>query len=196
MAGSADNGHHSTTVIKQKSLEEAQQRVANLERELREPKQQQYRRQAGGGASGHDRNEKRADRSDGIEALRGDSMMAHLLDALEGGKDIGHYGRLVFTMVASHFLSSDEVVQWLEKDTDVDEEKATVLLRQVEAHGYNPPRRERILQWQSEQEFPILPDPDDPDCGNVHKSLKFPDEVYDHIQQYQLEKVEAEDQAA
>ena len=30
----------------------------------------------------------------GIAALREDSMMAHLLDALERGEDIGHYGRL------------------------------------------------------------------------------------------------------
>jgi len=66
----------------------------------------------------------------------------------------------------------------------------------VKAHDYNPPRRERILEWQREQEFPILPAPDDPDCGNVYKSLKFPDEVYDHIQQYQAEKAEAEDEAA
>ena len=41
----------------------------------------------------------------GIEELRKDSMMAHLLDSLEAGKDIGHYGRLVFAMVARHFRS-------------------------------------------------------------------------------------------
>ena len=29
--------------------------------------------------------------------------MAHLLDSLNDGKDIGHYGRLVFAMVARHF---------------------------------------------------------------------------------------------
>ena len=123
-------------------------------------------------------------------------MMAHLLASLEAGKDIGHYGRLVFTMVASHFLSDEEVLDWLTRDSDVDRDKAAALLRQVEARGYNPPRRDRILQWQGEQEFPILPNPEDPDCGNVYKSLKFPDEVYDHIQQYQAEKVDAGEKVA
>ena len=65
------------------------------------------------------------------------------------------------------------------------------MLRQVQARDYNPPRRERILQWQAEQEFPILPDPSDPDCGNVYKTLKFPNEVYEHIENYQVEKAEA-----
>ena len=35
-----------------------------------------------------------------VEDLRKNGMMAHLLDSLDKGKDIGHYGRLVFTMVA------------------------------------------------------------------------------------------------
>ena len=35
-----------------------------------------------------------------VEDLRKSDMMAHLLDALDKGKDIGHYGRLVFAMVA------------------------------------------------------------------------------------------------
>src|SRR4026209_2943243 len=34
--------------------------------------------------------------------LRDSPMMAHLLDALEKGTDVGHYGRLVFAMVARH----------------------------------------------------------------------------------------------
>jgi hypothetical protein len=32
---------------------------------------------------------------DGEAEMRKDSMMAHLLDSLHAGKDIGHYGRLV-----------------------------------------------------------------------------------------------------
>ena len=31
-----------------------------------------------------------------VEDLRQNKMMAHLLDALGDGEDIGHYGRLVF----------------------------------------------------------------------------------------------------
>ena len=45
-------------------------------------------------------------------------MMSHLIDALDAGKDIGHYGRLVFAMVAHHFLSDQAVIEWLNKDRD------------------------------------------------------------------------------
>jgi hypothetical protein len=128
----------------------------------------------------------------GEAELRKDSMMAHLLDSLEAGKDIGHYGRLVFAMVARHFLPHDEVLAWMMKDRDVDEEKARLMLRQVEGRDYNPPRRDKILAYQAQQEFPILPFPDDPDCGNLYRNLKFPDEVYEHIGHYQEAKMESE----
>ncbi len=128
---------------------------------------------------------------DGEQELRKDSMMAHLLDSLEAGKDIGHYGRLVFAMVARHFLPHEEVLAWMMKDKDVDEEKATLMLRQVEGRDYNPPRRDKILEYQSKQDFPIIPNVDDPDSGNLYRNLKFPDEIYDHIGHYQEAKLES-----
>lgn len=124
----------------------------------------------------------------GVGALREDSMMAHLLDSLEGGKDIGHYGRLTFAMIARHFLNDDEVLAELTKDRDFSDEQARAMLMQVEGRDYSPPRRERILQWQAEQEFPIIPDGHDPDCGNVYKTLRFPKQTYDHIGHYKEEK--------
>jgi hypothetical protein len=117
----------------------------------------------------------------GIEELRQDPMMAHLIAALEQGRDIGHYGRLVFVMIARHFLSESELLEYLMKDRDVDERKARSLLAQVSARDYNPPKRERVLDWMSRQKFPICPDPDQ--C-NVYKSLDFPKEIYDKIQGY------------
>ncbi len=128
---------------------------------------------------------------DGEEELRKDSMMAHLLDSLEAGEDIGHYGRLVFAMVARHFLPHEEVLTWMMKDEDVDEEKATLMLRQVEGRDYNPPRRDKILEYQAKQDFPIIPNIDDPDCGNLYRNLKFPDEIYNHIGHYQEAKLES-----
>lgn len=124
----------------------------------------------------------------GIEALREDAMMAYLLDALAEGKDIGHYGRLVFAMIARHFLDDDAVLAELTRDNDFSEEQARQMLMQVEGRDYSPPRRERILEWQAEQSFPIIPNTDDPDCGNVYKSLRFPQETYNHIGHYQEEK--------
>ena len=124
----------------------------------------------------------------GLEALREDAMMAHLLDSLERGEDIGHYGRLTFTMIARHFLTDDEVLKQLTKDNDFDEEEARQMLVQVEGRDYSPPRRERIMEWQSEQEFTIIPNTKDPDCGNVYKSLRFPKQTYSHIGHYQEEK--------
>ena len=127
----------------------------------------------------------------GVAALREDSMMAHLLDSLDRGEDIGHYGRLVFAMIARHFLSDDEVIAELTKDKDFSEDEARQMLVQVEGRDYSPPRRERILEWQAEQEFPIIPDQHDPDCGNVYKKLRFPKETYSHIGHYQEEKAES-----
>ncbi|MBD0306514.1 MAG: hypothetical protein ICV76_08200 [Nitrospiraceae bacterium] len=124
------------------------------------------------------------------ESLRKNGMMAHLMDALDAKKDIGHYGRLVFAMVARHFLEEDELIGYLRKDPDVTEEQARALYVQVQGKDYSPPRRERILQWQREQEFHICPDPENPDSCNVYKDLKFPPEVYEHISGYYEQKAE------
>ena len=168
----------------QETLKQAQERADAAERELSRLKHLANADQREGG-------ENPVPELDGIHELRKDAMMAHLLDSLEEGRDIGHYGRLVFAVVASRFLPEQEVIDWLAKDPDCPREKASMMLRQVEGRDYNPPRRERILQWQAEQDFPIVPDPADPDCGNVYKSLKFTHEVYDHLENYQMEKAEA-----
>lgn len=123
-----------------------------------------------------------------VEALRKNHMMAHLLGALERGESIGHYGRLVFAMIAHHFLDHDELVDWLGRDPEGGAEEARSLAVQVERRGYSPPRRERILEWQRQQEFPIIPNADDPDEGNVYKDLEFPEEVYQHINEYYEQK--------
>ena len=68
----------------------------------------------------------------GTDELRKNDMMAHLLDALDQGKDIGHYGRLVFAMVARHFLPEDEVIGLLQKDKDFSEEQARARAHQAE----------------------------------------------------------------
>lgn len=125
------------------------------------------------------------------ESLTKDPMMAHLLDSLEKGKDIGHYGRLVFCMIARHFMSDDEIVEHLSKDKDFDSERARALLLQVNDRDYNPPKRERILEWAAKQEFPICPDSDDPDMCNVYRTLDFPEEIYKNIEQYRLRKTDA-----
>src|SRR5579871_1110252 len=78
-----------------------------------------------------------------ITALRNEPMMNHLLNALSQGQDIGHYGRLVFAMVARHFLPEEAMLEWLSHDRDFSAEQAETLLRQVEGRDYNPPRRER-----------------------------------------------------
>jgi hypothetical protein len=131
--------------------------------------------------------------SAGEAALRDDSMMAHLLDSLQAGQNIGHYGRLVFAMVARHFMDHHQLIDLLTRDPGFSEDEAVALLRQVEGRDYNPPKRERILEWQAQQEFPILPNPDDPDCGNLYRNLKFPDSIYHHIEEYQEKKAAAEE---
>ncbi len=126
----------------------------------------------------------------GEEELRKDPMMAHLLDSLNQGTDVGHYGRLVFAMVARHFMPHDEVLTWLMKDNDFTDEQARQMLRQVEGRDYNPPRRDRLMEWQREQDFQFM-DINDPDSGNLYRNLKFPKEIYDHIGHYQEAKSDA-----
>ena len=121
---------------------------------------------------------------DGVDELRKDPMMAHLLDSLDAGTDVGHYGRLVFAMVARHFLPHEEVVAWMTKDNDFSADDAQQMLHQVEGRDYSPPRRERLLEWQSEQDFQFI-DASDPDSGNLYRNLKFPQEIYQHIGHYQ-----------
>lgn len=118
------------------------------------------------------------------ENLRDSPMMVHLLDALEQGTDIGHYGRLTFAMIGRHFMDEAELVRLLGNQPDHDEPEARALLRQVEARDYNPPKRDRILEWQAQQDFPICPTPDDPTSCNVYRELRFPDEVYEHINEF------------
>ena len=120
-----------------------------------------------------------------VEDLRQSPMMGHMLDALDNGEDIGHYGRLVFAMIGRHFVSNDELVELLTKDEDADEQEIRALVQQVEDKGYSPPRREKILEFQDQQDFPICPDPEDPDACNPYAELQFPDEVYESIQEYQ-----------
>jgi hypothetical protein len=123
-----------------------------------------------------------------VEALRQSPMMAHMLDALDNGEDIGHYGRLVFAMIGRHFFSNDELVGLLTQDQDTDEQEMKALVQQVEEKGYSPPRREKILEYHSQQDFPICPDPDDPDACNPYAELQFPDEVYESIREYREER--------
>jgi len=123
-----------------------------------------------------------------VSDLRKNDMMAHLLDALEQGKDVGHYGRLVFAMVARHFVSDAELVKLLTKDKNFGEEDARTLVAQVQSRDYNPPKREKIMQFLEQQKFPICPNADDPDACNVYKDLRFPETVYAKINEYYQQK--------
>src|SRR5437016_2884277 len=91
------------------------------------------------------------------DMLRASPMMAHLLGALEAGTDVGHYGRLTFVMIARHFMDEEEMVKLLARQPDQDETTARALVMQVKAKDYSPPKRDRILQWQAQQDFPIIP---------------------------------------
>lgn len=125
------------------------------------------------------------------QKLTDSPMMAHLLAALEDGTDIGHYGRLVFTMVARHFMAEDEVVTLLANQPDVEKKEARALWLQVEERNYNPPHRDKILAWQAEQEFPICPNPEDPNGCNVYRELNFPDGIYDDVEAFWEERAGA-----
>jgi hypothetical protein len=125
--------------------------------------------------------------------LRDSPMMAHLLDALKNGEDVGHYGRLVFAMVARHFIDEDELVSLLAGQPGMDETQARAMYLQVQQKDYNPPKRDRILEWQLQQDFQICPDEDDPQGCNVYRELRFPDGIYENIGEFWTEKAENEE---
>ncbi len=125
------------------------------------------------------------------DELRKDPMMVRLSDELKAGTDIGHYGRLVFTMIARHFLSESELKKSLCKDRDFSADQAQTLIDEVKAADYSPPKREKILEYQREQSFAIIENVDDPDLGNVYRTLKFPDHVYEHIAEYREQRTHA-----
>ncbi len=76
----------------------------------------------------------------------------------------------------------------LTKDHDADEQEVRALVQQVEEKDYSPPRREKILEYQGQQDFPICPNPDGPEACNPYAGLQFPDEVYESIQEYREEQ--------
>ena len=123
-----------------------------------------------------------------VEDLRKSSMMSHIMEALDNGEDIGHYGRLTFAMVGVYFAKDDELVGLLTKDEDADEREVRAMVQQVREKGYNPPNRDKVLEWQSKQDFQICPNPDDPDACNVYSELDIPQEVLEDIQEYREEK--------
>lgn len=125
-----------------------------------------------------------------LEDLRSSDMMSHILEALDKGKDIGHYGRLTFTIIAQYFADQEEVIRYLQKDKDFSEEEARSLYQQVTRKGYSPPSRDSILEWQAKQEFVICPNSENPDACNVYQDLTFPKEVYESISHYHEEKAD------
>ncbi len=129
-----------------------------------------------------------------VDDLRRSPMMVHLMDALKKGEDIGHYGRLTFAMVAHHFVEPDELVRLLEQDKTMESAQAKALVQQMETRAYSPPRRERILEWQAQQDFPICPNPDDPDACNPYAELEMPEAVIEHIEEYREQQFDAQQQ--
>ena len=90
----------------------------------------------------------------------------------------------------------DEIVELLSQQPDFNATEARALVHQVKGHDYNPPKRERILEWQAEQDFAICPTPDEPGACNVYQELRFPEHVYENISDFWEEQVKAEDNSS
>lgn len=126
-----------------------------------------------------------------LDELRRSPTMRYLLDALNDGKDIGHYGRLTFAMAAHKFLAKEELAKVLLKGKGADEQEIHALVQQVEDRDYNPPSRQRILEWQAHQDFKICPNEDDPNACNLYQELDLPDEVFENIEEFRDQQYEA-----
>jgi len=82
----------------------------------------------------------------------------------------------------------DDVNDLSIKRPQFDEEQAHGLHQQVRERDYSPPRREKILEFQQHQDFPICPTPEDPDSCNVYRDLQFPEHIYENITHYHEQK--------
>lgn len=59
--------------------------------------------------------------------------------------------------------------EWRRRSSLSDEIKnKLILVHQVKGHDYNPPKHERILEWQAKQDFAICPTPGGPGACNVY----------------------------
>jgi len=125
----------------------------------------------------------------GLEELRQSPMMERLVKSLQQGEDIGHYGRLTFVMVARHFLAEEEIIDMLSSQPGMDEQEARAMLTQVKARDYNPPGRQRVLEWQARQDYEICTDVD-PQACNVYRELRFPEGIYENIEDFWEERAE------
>ena len=81
----------------------------------------------------------------------------------------------IHALLGENGAGKTTLVKLLAKQPGQDEEKARAMLLQVKERDYNPPRRERILEWQAQQDFPICPTPEDPQSCNVYSELRFPE---------------------
>lgn len=118
------------------------------------------------------------------ERMSDSPMMAHLLESLEAGVDIGDFGRLAFIIIARYFMDEGEIVSLIASQPEMDQKKALALLNHIRYEDYRPPRREQILEWQAIQDFAICPDAEDPESCDVYRQLRFPDEVYASLKEW------------
>jgi len=77
-------------------------------------------------------------------------------------------------MIGRHAVSSDELVELLTKDHDADEQEMRALVQQVGEKGYSPPRREKFLEYQSQQDFRSAPSPTIPTHATLTRSWSSP----------------------
>jgi hypothetical protein len=79
-------------------------------------------------------------REDALDALRRNNMMERLINALEEGEDIGHYGRFTFASIARHFMKPLDLAEFLAHDEDEALDEAKSLVHQVIDADYSPAR--------------------------------------------------------
>jgi hypothetical protein len=120
------------------------------------------------------------------EDLRESPMMASLWDDLKIGVDVGHFGRLLFCIVARHFMQEDEIIKLLSNGDNMVPEDAQAMLLNVNERNYNPPRPAVIRKWQERQGYKIIPVEHQHDLayGNLYSELRFPREIYEQVGEF------------
>jgi hypothetical protein len=89
-------------------------------------------------------------------------------------------------------MDRDELADLLMQGKGAEEREVKSLVLQAEERNYNPPSRQRLQEWQAQQDFPLMPDSDDPNSGNLYRELDMPSEVIESIEEYREQQFDAQ----
>ena len=122
-----------------------------------------------------------------LDDLKRNPMMRRIIQTMESGQDVGHYGRFIFTVVASYFIGEKEITDLLKRQPEIeDSEEALGFYLQVASARYVMPTSARIRAWDKSEEqknFPLIIQ-GDRNSGNLYREIPLPQQALVSVRSY------------